>query len=52
VTSDVLLDTTKLDLLHLLEKTLASKNLKPMITQCCIVSLFFFSSSSSSSFAR
>ena len=37
VTSDVLLDTTKLDLVSLFEKTLSTKGLKPMITQCCIV---------------
>jgi len=39
MTSDVLLDTLKLDLIPLLEKTLSTKNLKPMITQCCIVCL-------------
>lgn len=37
MTSDVILDTLKLDLIPLLEKTLSTKNLKPMITQCCIV---------------
>lgn len=37
ITSDVLLDTVKLDLVSLFEKTLSSKGLKPMITQCCIV---------------
>lgn len=39
ITSDVLLDTLKLELMHLFEKTLATKEIKPMITQCCIVSL-------------
>lgn len=38
ITSDVLLDTVKLDLVHLFEKTLSTKEIKPMITQCCIVS--------------
>jgi U3 small nucleolar RNA-associated protein 23 len=38
ITSDVLLDTVKLELVNLFEKTLSTKNLKPMITQCCIVS--------------
>lgn len=38
ITSDVILDTTKLDLVSLFEKTLSTKGLKPMITQCCIVS--------------
>ena len=37
ITSDVLLDTTKVDLMNLFEKTLSTKQLKPMITQCCIV---------------
>ena len=37
MTSDVILDTLKLDLISLLEKTLSTKNLKPMITQCSIV---------------
>ncbi|KAK4042086.1 rRNA-processing protein utp23 [Parachaetomium inaequale] len=40
VTSDVLLDTTKLDLVSLFEKTLSTKGLKPMITQCCIRALY------------
>lgn len=39
ITSDVLLDTVKLDLVSLFEKTLSTKGVKPMITQCCIVSL-------------
>jgi hypothetical protein len=39
MTSDVVLDTTKLDLVALFEKTLSTKGVKPMITQCCIVSL-------------
>jgi U3 small nucleolar RNA-associated protein 23 len=38
ITSDVLLDTVKLDLVSLFEKTLSTKGVKPMITQCCIVS--------------
>lgn len=37
LTSDIILDTLKVDLIHLFEKTLSTKNLKPMITQCCIV---------------
>ncbi|KAH6854447.1 Fcf1-domain-containing protein [Chaetomium sp. MPI-CAGE-AT-0009] len=40
ITSDVLLDTTKLDLIPLFEKTLSTKGLKPMITQCCIRALY------------
>ncbi|KAK3311293.1 Fcf1-domain-containing protein [Chaetomium strumarium] len=40
ITSDVILDTVKLDLINLFEKTLSSKNLKPMITQCCIRALY------------
>ncbi|KAK4131906.1 hypothetical protein BT67DRAFT_451416 [Trichocladium antarcticum] len=40
LTSDVILDTTKLDLVYLFEKTLSTKNLKPMITQCCIRALY------------
>jgi U3 small nucleolar RNA-associated protein 23 len=40
ITSDVILDTVKLDLINLFEKTLSSKDLKPMITQCCIVGWF------------
>ncbi|KAK1757640.1 rRNA-processing protein utp23 [Echria macrotheca] len=40
MTSDVVLDTVKLDFLHLLEKTLSTKSLKPMITQCCIRALY------------
>lgn len=43
MTSDVLLDTVKLDLITLFEKTLSTKGLKPMITQCCIVRFFFSS---------
>jgi hypothetical protein len=37
MTSDVLLDTLKIDLVTLTEKVLSTKSLKPMITQCCIV---------------
>jgi U3 small nucleolar RNA-associated protein 23 len=37
MTSDIILDTLKLELMTLFEKTLSCKNLKPMITQCCIV---------------
>lgn len=40
MTSDVILDTLKLDLITLMEKTLSTKNLKPMITQCCIRALY------------
>ncbi|KAG7292245.1 hypothetical protein NEMBOFW57_002280 [Staphylotrichum longicolle] len=40
MTSDVLLDTVKLDLITLFEKTLSTKGLKPMITQCCIRALY------------
>ncbi|KAK4449451.1 rRNA-processing protein utp23 [Podospora aff. communis PSN243] len=40
MTSDILLDTMKLDLIDLFEKTLSAKNLKPMITQCCIRALY------------
>jgi len=40
MTSDILLDTLKLDLITLFEKTLSTKNLKPMITQCCIVRIW------------
>lgn len=40
MTSDILMDTLKLDLLTLFEKTLSTKNLKPMITQCCIRALY------------
>ncbi|KAJ4295719.1 hypothetical protein N0V88_004421 [Collariella sp. IMI 366227] len=40
LTSDVLLDTVKLDLVSLFEKTLSTKGLKPMITQCCIRALY------------
>ncbi|KAK4227654.1 rRNA-processing protein utp23 [Podospora fimiseda] len=40
MTSDIILDTLKLDLLSLFEKTLSTKNLKPMITQCCIRALY------------
>jgi U3 small nucleolar RNA-associated protein 23 len=42
LTSDVILDTTKLDLVYLFEKTLSTKNLKPMITQCCIVGFGYY----------
>lgn len=38
MTSDIIMDTLKLDLIGLFEKALSTKNLKPMITQCCIVS--------------
>ncbi len=37
MTSDIILETLKVDLIHLFEKTLSTKDLKPMITQCCIV---------------
>ncbi len=40
ITSDVVVDTLKLDLVGLFEKTLSTKGLKPMITQCCIVGFF------------
>ncbi|EAQ90865.1 hypothetical protein CHGG_02800 [Chaetomium globosum CBS 148.51] len=40
MTSDVVLDTTKLDLVSLFEKTLSTKGVKPMITQCCIRALY------------
>ncbi|KAL2142615.1 hypothetical protein VTI28DRAFT_1006 [Corynascus sepedonium] len=40
ITSDVLLDTTKLDLVSLFEKTLSTRGVKPMITQCCIRALY------------
>ncbi|AEO65713.1 uncharacterized protein THITE_2112992 [Thermothielavioides terrestris NRRL 8126] len=40
MTSDVVLDTIKLDLIGLFEKTLSTKGLKPMITQCCIRALY------------
>ncbi|KAK0733908.1 Fcf1-domain-containing protein [Lasiosphaeria miniovina] len=40
LTSDILLDTVKVDLISLFEKTLSTKNLKPMITQCCIRALY------------
>ncbi|KAK4166597.1 putative rRNA-processing protein [Cladorrhinum sp. PSN259] len=40
MTSDILLDTLKLDLIPLFEKALSTKNLKPMITQCCIRALY------------
>ncbi|KAL2154043.1 hypothetical protein VTH82DRAFT_2719 [Thermothelomyces myriococcoides] len=40
ITSDILLDTTKLDLINLFEKTLSTKAVKPMITQCCIRALY------------
>ena len=39
LTSDVILDTLKVDLISLLERALSTKGLKPMITQCCIVRL-------------
>ncbi len=45
MTSDVILDTLKVDLVGLLDKTLSTKGVKPMITQCCIVCGFFFFSS-------
>ncbi|KAK4128371.1 hypothetical protein N657DRAFT_562640 [Parathielavia appendiculata] len=40
ITSDVLLDTVKLDLINLFQKTLSTKDVKPMITQCCIRALY------------
>ncbi|KAM7188839.1 rRNA-processing protein utp23 [Rhypophila sp. PSN 637] len=40
ITSDVILDTLKLDVVHLFEKTLSTKEIKPMITQCCIRALY------------
>jgi len=40
MTSDIILDTLKLELITLFEKALSTKDLKPMITQCCIVCLF------------
>ncbi|KAK3394595.1 Fcf1-domain-containing protein [Podospora didyma] len=40
MTSDVVLETLKLDVIALFEKTLSTKNIKPMITQCCIRSLY------------
>ncbi|GAB1311262.1 rRNA-processing protein utp23 [Madurella fahalii] len=40
MTSDIIMDTLKLDLIGLFEKALSTKNLKPMITQCCIRSLY------------
>ncbi|KAK0754147.1 Fcf1-domain-containing protein [Schizothecium vesticola] len=40
MTSDVLLDTLKIDLVTLTEKVLSTKSLKPMITQCCIRRLY------------
>jgi U3 small nucleolar RNA-associated protein 23 len=42
MTSDVILDTLKVDLVGLLEKTLSTKGVKPMITQCCIVRFYIF----------
>jgi len=42
MTSDVLLDTLKIDLVTLTEKVLSTKSLKPMITQCCIVRIPLF----------
>ncbi|KAL2017834.1 hypothetical protein VTK56DRAFT_1636 [Thermocarpiscus australiensis] len=40
MTSDVVLDTVKLDLMGLFEKALSTSSLKPMITQCCIRALY------------
>ncbi|KAK4099756.1 hypothetical protein N658DRAFT_497998 [Parathielavia hyrcaniae] len=40
IASDVLLDTVKLELLNLFQKTLSTKEVKPMITQCCIRALY------------
>ncbi|KAK0737633.1 Fcf1-domain-containing protein [Apiosordaria backusii] len=40
MTSDIILDTMKLDLMTLFEKALSTKNLKPMITQCCIRAMY------------
>lgn len=40
MTSDIVQETMKLDLLSLFEKTLSTKNLKPMITQCCIRAMY------------
>ncbi|KAK4201266.1 putative rRNA-processing protein [Triangularia verruculosa] len=40
MTSDIVLDTMKLDLMTLFEKALSTKNLKPMITQCCIRAMY------------
>ncbi|KAK3335565.1 Fcf1-domain-containing protein [Cercophora scortea] len=40
MTSDVILDTLKVDLVHLFNKALSTKEIKPMITQCCIRALY------------
>ncbi|KAK0730648.1 Fcf1-domain-containing protein [Lasiosphaeris hirsuta] len=40
MTSDIIMDTLKVDVIHLFEKTLSTKNLKPMITQCSIRALY------------
>ncbi|KAL1836870.1 hypothetical protein VTJ49DRAFT_4550 [Mycothermus thermophilus] len=40
ITSDVILDTIKLDLVALFQKTLSTKGVKPMITQCSIRQLY------------
>lgn len=40
LTSDIVLDTVKLDVMNLFQKTLNTKDLKPMITQCCIRALY------------
>ncbi|KAK4673623.1 hypothetical protein QC763_113490 [Podospora pseudopauciseta] len=40
MTSDIVLDTMKLDLMTLFEKALSTKSLKPMITQCCIRAMY------------
>ncbi|KAL0469177.1 Fcf1 domain-containing protein [Neurospora intermedia] len=40
LTSDIVLDTVKLDIMNLFQKTLNTKDIKPMITQCCIRALY------------
>ncbi|KAJ4421683.1 hypothetical protein N0V85_000068 [Neurospora sp. IMI 360204] len=40
LTSDIVLDTVKLDVMNLFQKTLNTKDIKPMITQCCIRALY------------
>ena len=40
LTSDIVLDTVKLDAMNLFQKTLNTKDIKPMITQCCIRALY------------
>ncbi|KAK3693865.1 Fcf1-domain-containing protein [Podospora appendiculata] len=40
MTSDVILETLKVDLVHLFNKALSTKEIKPMITQCCIRALY------------